>query len=437
MLNGLLENQIAINGVILEDGEKVTEEEEDYVEIYIQSLTDRLSILDAQIAQLDKDFNLEQNKASLMQEFLLKDQAFRSNKERTEHLHDEVIARLKEIDLVRDYGGDTMTVTAPPQIGEKVSPKFLVVLAGSLILGSLIGACAAWCIDASEKTFRSTKEIRQTLGVPVVGSIPPMEKSEMTVGTEYPSFAASLATVHREGSAVAEAFRGVRTNLYFSTAAHNQKVIQVTSPLPGDGKSTVTANLAVSIAKSGKRVLVIDADFRRPTLDKLLGLKNAPEYGLAAAITGVVDPTDAAFQTEIDNLYFIPVHQRPRQPSELLSTPEFADLIASVRTKFDFVLIDTPPILAVSDPSIVAARVDGVLLTMRIRNGVQVTASRSMEVLKSLEANVIGIIANGWESSSEYGYGYGSYHHLPTNGSVATNGSGKIPLRKPLASSRN
>jgi capsular exopolysaccharide synthesis family protein len=433
---------MALNNAILgEASGTLSKEEEDYVEIYIQSLTDRSSILEAQIAQLDRDFNIEQKKASAMQEFLLKDQSFSSSKDRTEMLHAEVVARLKEIDLIRDYGGDTMTVTAQPLLGEKVAPRLLVVLAGSLILGSLIGACVAWGIDASEKTFRSTKEIRNSLGVPVVGSVPPMEKSEMAVGHEFPSFGASLATVHREGSAAAEAFRGVRTNLYFSTAAHNQKVIQVTSPLPGDGKSTVTANLAVSIAKSGKSVLVIDADFRRPTMDKLLGLQSTASFGLAAAITGEVDPADAPCKTEIDNLFFIPVKERPRQPSELLSTPEFAELLKVYREKFDFVLVDTPPILAVSDPGVVAARVDGVLLTMRIRNGVQVTSSRSMEVLKSLQANVIGVIANGWESSGEYGYGYGhgygSESYLPSNGKTKTNGNGRIAFRKPLTGSRN
>ncbi len=440
MLNGMLENQMAINSVILNDQEQ-SQEEDDYVEIYIQSLTDRLQILDSQIAQLDRDFNMEQNKASMMQEFLLEDETFRSNKERTEHLHKEVVARLKEIDLVRDYGGDTMTVTAPPLVGEKVSPRLLVVLAGSLILGTLLGACVAWGIDASERTFRSTKEIRQSLGVPVVGAIPPMEKSELVVSREYPSFAGSLATVHRESSAVAEAFRGVRTNLYFSTSTLNQKVIQITSPLPGDGKSTVTANLAVSIAKSGKRVLVIDADFRRPTMDKLLGLQSEPEFGLAAAISGAATPQQAAQKTQIENLYFLPVLERPRQPSELLSTPEFAALIEQYREQFDFILIDTPPILAVSDPSIIAARADGILLTMRIRKGVQVTAARSMEVLNSLEANVIGVVANGWETSTEYGYGYGYGYgsYQPTNGKAATNGNGKgrIPLRKPLVSSRS
>ena len=434
MLDSVLANQDAINDVILERTQAGDNEEKDYVAIYMQSLKDRLEVLDTQITQLDKDFGHEQHLASSMQEYLLKDQAFRANKERTEDLHTEVVARLKEINLIRDYGGDSMTVTAIAKIGEKVAPQLLIVLIASLILGTMVGACIAWGIDASEKTYRSAAEIRQTLNVPVIGSIPPMDRGEMKVGRELPSFAPSLATVHREGSGVAESFRGVRTNLYFSTTAHNQKVIQITSPLPGDGKSTVTANLAASIAKSGKRVLVIDADFRRPTMHKLLALNEQPTHGLAAVVTGAAEPADAVYPTQLENLYFLPVVEQPRQPSELLSTPRFQQLLEAVRDKYDFVLIDTPPILAVSDPSIVAAHADGVLLTMRIRNGVQVTSQRAMEILESLEANVIGVIANGWEAGHSAGYGaygyatYKAHKSTPTNGKTAANGHRRISI---------
>ena len=209
--------------------------------------------------------------------------------------------------------------------------------------------------------------------------------------------------------------------MYFSTAGANHKVILITSPLPGDGKTTVTANLAVTIAKSGKRVLVIDADFRRPSMSKLFGVAANGKFGLGAMIAKDVEFEDAIQHTEIPNLYFLPVCERPRHPSELLSTPEFKELLDAVREEFDFVLIDSPPLLAVTDPCVVASRADGVLLTIRIRKGVQVAAQRAMEMLQDVNANIVGVVANGWErkrglEGATYEYGYGGYGYTGSNG---------------------
>jgi capsular exopolysaccharide synthesis family protein len=204
----------------------------------------------------------------------------------------------------------------------------------------------------------------------------------------------------------AEAYRSIRTALYFSTRGDGHKVIQITSPEPGDGKSTLTANLAVVIAQSGKSVLLIDADFRRPRIHKLFGLEGIA--GMSSVINGEVELADAVQSTSIKNLSILACGPRPDNPSELLTLPRFKELLDVFREKYDFVLIDTPPLMAVSDPSIVAARVDGVILTIRIKKKGRHNAQRATEALESIGANVLGIVVNGVGGRGGYGYGYGA-----------------------------
>ena len=172
--------------------------------------------------------------------------------------------------------------------------------------------------------------------------------------------------------------------------------------------------MAITIAQSNKSVLLVDADFRRPTQHKLFGATN--DTGLASVVVGEADPLEAAQATEVPNLYVMACGPRPHNPSELLTSPQFADLIEVLREQYDFVLIDTPPVLAVTDPGIVSARVDGVIMALRIRKNGRPGAVRARKILRDLDANMLGIVVNGIDQrGGAYGYysnyrrGYGGY----------------------------
>ncbi len=421
MLDEIFKNQSELGISILDSSNPALTDDTDYVAIYLQKLEDELEVLDSQIAAFDREFLKEQVLANKMQDYLLKDQAFRSDHENTQRLFDVVVANLKQVDAVRIFGGDTMTIVAPATLGKQVAPRILLVLLGSALLGMIGGLGLAMSRERSEDMFRSVGEIRQALGVPIIGRIPLLSVPATDKHSEFPGFDPMIVTLHDELTPAAEAFRGVRTSLFFSTAGQPHKVIQVTSPLPGDGKSTVTANLAVAIAKSGKRVLVLDADFRRPALTHMLGEPETDQIGLAGIIAGKTNLASAVVHTQVENLFFLPVCQRPTQPSEMLSTPGFKQLIDEAREKYDLVLIDTPPVIPVTDPCVVAARVDGVILTLRIRRGVQEAAVRAMESLRDIDANVMGVVVNGWQPQHpseriEYGYGDYAYRNGHANG---------------------
>ena len=187
-------------------------------------------------------------------------------------------------------------------------------------------------------------------------------------------------------------------------------VIQVTSPTPGDGKSTLASNLSVSIAQSGKRVLLVDADMRRPRQHSVFGIE-ATE-GFATVLSGRSAWRDCVYECEeIEGLTLMPCGKKPQNPAELCSSPQVKDLIEELREEFDFVVIDTPPLLAVTDAGPIAARVDGVILTLRIKKNVRVSAERAAEMLQNIGANCIGLVVNGVGAQSGYGsqYTYGAY----------------------------
>jgi capsular exopolysaccharide synthesis family protein len=173
----------------------------------------------------------------------------------------------------------------------------------------------------------------------------------------------------------------------------------------GDGKSTLAANLAVSIAQSGKRTVLIDADFRRPRLHKFFPSVNRA-VGLSSVIAGQARPEEAIQPTAVANLSLLPCGPRPSNPAELLTSPRFQEFLAAIRPQFDFVLLDTPPVLLVSDPCAVAPRVDGVLLVLRLGKNNRPTAERACEVLASLGAKVLGVMVNDKSARSGAGYGY-------------------------------
>ncbi len=398
----MLNNLLTENSPLEEDTEDTSDDDIDYVKVYVQLLRDRLAILERQVERLDEDYETEQMAGNKIHQYIVEFQQLNSQREHTKKLFDVVVADLKEIELIPEHGGDTAEIIAEPELGKQVAPTIPYVGIASLFLGCLFGGILAWAVDRTEDTFRSANEIRERLQMPVIGCIPHMRRRDQIASANAPQIAPIVSTLHQDKSQCSEAYRGVRTKLYFSAASQDLRVIQITSPLPGDGKSTVTANLAVAIAKSGKRVLVLDADFRRPSMIDLLGKPAQCEHGLASIIAGNADPVDANLATDVPNLFFLPALERPLNPSELLSTPQFKHLLDVVRERFDFVLIDTPPLLAVTDPCAVAARADGVLLTLRIRKGVQDVSSRALDMLRSIDANVLGTVVNGVDENSNF-----------------------------------
>ncbi len=383
----------------------------DPLELYRDYFKQQLNHVEVQEELLAGRLKQETDELREMVKYEMYDEAFRTDISRNDKLFEGMAKRLKDVDMIKEMGGYDASTIAPARVGKMVSPKAIIIFPIALVLGLIGGFGLAFLADRTDKSFRSIEEIRRRLGLPVVGEIPFLEQASGALLKDGPggSFLdPTLCTVFTPNSVESESFRGVRTALYFSAHGKNHKVIQVTSPNGGDGKSVLASNLAVSIAQSGKSVLLIDADLRKPKIHKLFGL--ASTTGLGSIIAEGTEPKDAIQASGIAGLSVLPCGPLPPNPAELLTSPRFKELLDYFRDHFDFVLIDTPPLLAVTDPSVVAARVDSVLLVIRFTKNARPSGRRARQILASLGATVLGVVVNDTDKntgSDRYGYGYG------------------------------
>lgn len=392
----------------------------DTIDAYMRTLKYDLEKLRVNETKLREHYQAEHKKSREMIREQIEDERLNQEKSRLERLYDGILSQLKAIDMTRDFGGYDAKVLSEPGPGWQIEPRAFPIFSVSIFLGLVAGAGLAYLAEITDKSFRTPEEIRRRLGLPIVGHIPFLKSGEDAKSARRNvAMDGTLVAFHRPKSTEAEAYRGVRTALYFSTRGEGHKVIQITSPNQGDGKSTLTANLAISIAQSGKRVVLLDADFRKPRQHKVFGVN--PNHGLASVISGEAQLKDAVYETGVPNLSLMPCGPIPPNPAELLTSPKFKELLDEIRLMYDIVLVDTPPVLAVTDPSVVAPRVDGLLLVVRVSKNGRPAAERAKEILATLGAKTLGIVVNGVGRQSGFaaysygsyrsGYGYGNYSY--------------------------
>lgn len=217
----------------------------------------------------------------------------------------------------------------------------------------------------------------------------------------------SLVTLTRPSSVIAEQFRTIRTNIQFSMVDKNVKTLVITSAGPGAGKSTISANLAVTFAMQGKKVLIVDADMRKPTVHKTFRLPNRD--GLTTLLTERdIEIKDIAHRVDTDGLYVITSGAIPPNPSELLASNRMNQLIIEFEELFDLIIFDMPPVIAVTDAQVMASKVDGTIFIVNKDGADKEMVTKSKELLEKVKANVIGVVFNRVELKGDnYYYYYG------------------------------
>jgi capsular exopolysaccharide synthesis family protein len=223
-------------------------------------------------------------------------------------------------------------------------------------------------------------------------------KGKRKVESSAGELAARVSTIHDPTSAASEAYRTLRTNLIYSFVDAPPKVIVLTSPGPGEGKSTTCANLGVVLAQAGRAVLIVDCDFRKPVMHKFFGMRNL--LGMVDLLAGGRKFQEVAKQP-VEGLTVIPVGHIPPNPTELLSTQRFKQFLTGVRQEFDYVLIDAPPVTIVSDPAILATQGDGVLLVLDAQKTRKSTLRQALRSLSTVGATMLGTVMNNVKVSNE------------------------------------
>jgi capsular exopolysaccharide synthesis family protein len=211
-----------------------------------------------------------------------------------------------------------------------------------------------------------------------------------------------------------EAIRTLRTSVYLGLAAQESRVFVVTSPAPGDGKSTIASNLAIAMAQVGQRVLLIDADMRKPTQHEIFGVD--PATGLAAILTDRRPADEAIVRSGIDRLDLLPCGKRPSNPAELLNDGFFASLLDELSLRYDRIVIDSPPIMPVADARALAAMADCTLLVLRAESSTRRMSVSARDELWRVRAQRIGLVVNGVPIRKQGAYGYGEAYSYGSQG---------------------
>ncbi len=374
-----------------------------------------IGLLDQKIAAIDEQIAAEKVQATALAQAEQRNEAMLREIEANSKLLDQFIDYMKRTRLTDETGGTRVEVLTRPSPGTRVAPMLAKYLAIGCFLGLGLGFGLAFLLEKNANTFRDPEEVSELLGVPVLSHLPffkgrtrKVKRGEIDPFEKLDPY---LSVVHQPASIAAEAIRSVRTSLMFELAGEGGKIVQVTSPLPGDGKSTIAGNLACSLAQSGKRVLAIDCDLRRPQLTDNFSFSE--ELGLTNVLNGECEPQDASHQTPLANLRVMPSGPIPSNPAEALTLPEMAELLELLREQYDYVVLDTPPLLVVTDPSITASMVDGVLLALRIRRKSRPNAKEAANILRAVGSRLMGVVINNSdESGSSDGYrGYGYYRY--------------------------
>jgi capsular exopolysaccharide synthesis family protein len=285
------------------------------------------------------------------------------------------------------------------------------------LLGLALGVGLAFLRERLDDRFRGKADLERVIEAPVIGTIPrfrPVGKGKT---------AAPIATAAPRGPA-AEAYRGLRTNVQFLALQRGLKSLLITSPSAHEGKTMTTVNLAAVMAQAGSRVILVSADLRRPTLEEHFGPVARGSEGLSSWLISSGDDLSGALQDpEIPNMRILPAGTIPPNPAELLTSPRLGALVELLEANCDFVLIDSPPVLAVADASILASVVGGTLLVVDGRNTHRTAALHARQEIERVGGLIVGTVLNSFDPNASPYY-YGPYNYYGSEGLPDASGNG-------------
>jgi capsular exopolysaccharide synthesis family protein len=338
--------------------------------------------------------------------------------ESNETIYNTLLQRLKETEVSSAIKASNIQIVDYAQIPViPFKPNVTLNLLFACIIGLGGGVLLAFFLEFFDNTVKTSEEVRDKLRLPVLGGVFESDPTDSLGSPVEKSFLLDPR------SHIAESFRTIRTSLLLSTPGKPPRTILITSCFPAEGKTTVSINLASSFAQAGSKVLLLEADLRRPRIGTVLGNNG---NGLSSYLTGNSNLNEVISQGEIPNLYVLPVGPIPINPAELLGSNRMRDLIQTLSEEYDYVIVDGPPALGFVDSHIISSLVDGVAVVVRAGKTPKNSIRELIDRLWSLKANFLGVIVNGIELNQN-SYYYKSYNYY----------YGEDEERKKLASAKS
>ena len=360
------------------------------------------------------------------------------NPRASEELYQILLKKLQELDVTRDVSAYNIRIIEQARMPSKPARpnKRLNTIIG-LVMGFVMGMGLAFFREYLDTTIKTVEELKNSFNLAVLGMIPSIDSENTKPKSTIQIFWDRLSgknkkavdsvknevndelkfQVHRLASAeqlkapIAEAYRTLRTNLQFIQVDKPLKTLLITSSIRGEGKTTTSVNLGIILAQTGKKILIVDTDLRRPRIHK--AFHTGREVGLTNLLLGESCLEDVVIQTDVPNLTILPCGPLPPNPAELISSERMKKLIKYMETKYDLVLFDSPPLVAVTDAALLSADVDGILLVVEAGALPRELFRQGLERLTNVKANILGGVLNNvnLQKGSQYYYYYHYYHY--------------------------
>jgi succinoglycan biosynthesis transport protein ExoP len=324
-----------------------------------------------------------------------------------QQLYDSLLQRLKDATVTAGLRATNIHVIDSAFVpSSPVRPKRLLNIAIALVVGMILGVTLAFIEEGLDNSIKNVEDVERLIGAPALAIVPAAgsdggrlygrsdgQRKRRVFAKAATNGAVAMAVVKRPTSALSESYRTLRTSILLSTAVRPPQVLLVTSPQPNEGKSCTSLNLALTLAQRSDRVLIVDGDLRKPCVAHHLGLSE--EHGLSGLLTGAHSLDQALCRAEsVPQLWALPGGRTPPNPAELLSSPRMADILQQLRERFDHIVVDSPPLLMVTDATILSTLADGVILV--VESGVTVRGAlvRAHSLLDNAGGRLLGVVMN-------------------------------------------
>ena len=354
-----------------------------------------------QIATLSQEQSAYKQRLMILPALEQKQRELERQLQAAQSSYSKLLENLGAVRLAENQKVANAYIISPPLVPEKpVAPRKSLSLLAGFFLGSLTSLATVWLLEIRDKSIKTVEEARALLGFPLLGVIPLIGKSVQASLPPGDLEYSNRAIVVRDYPFVpfSESYQMLQTNLKFLRSDNTIKVIVITSSIPQEGKSTVTANLALSMAQRGQKVLLVDADLHRPQQHQVSNLSN--QVGLSNVLVGEIE-YQAAIKQVTNNLDVLTAGVAPPNPIALLDSQAMTSLVEQFSADYDFVIIDTPPLMAASEALVLGKMADGVVLVVRPGLVDSVGVNLAKERLEQSDQNVLGIVVNGVISANE------------------------------------
>ena len=365
--------------------------------------------LERKLASLKNTYTAYQQRSDNLPQLQQQQRELQRKLDAAQKTYNTLLSRSEEVGILE--GNDKVRIVAPAALADDpVNPDGKMIVAAGAMMGALFGMALAFLLDLKDNTIKNTQEVENIFAYPLQGVVPKLNFTEEEEQLKLTGSKKALPE-HIAGDVammpLREAYRNIQVNLKLSDKDNEQKIVAVTSSVPQEGKSSVSANLAVARAQCGQKVLLVDADMRRPTQHHVWEISN--QFGLSNILNHEIKWEDS-IQNVMPNLDVLTAGTVPHNPIALLDSPFMEAFINNVSQRYDRVIFDTPPLIGIADTKIIGKLIDGFLFVVRPGLADYGSASAAKKVLDSTGQKVLGVIVNGANMKHEPYY-YNNYYY--------------------------